>query len=109
MTTMETEKFLTEIKENEEYAIRVAQATAPEELAGLFREIGIQITTEEAADLMAQAKEKLDSCELDEEMLDAVNGGIGYLLGCIAFGAGAGVVLGLCAVGIYYLYKKHIG
>lgn len=109
MTTMETQKFLTEIQENEEYAIRVAQATAPEELAALFEELGIHITTEEAAEYMAQAKEKMGQCELDEEMLDAVNGGIGYLLGCVLYGAGAGVVLGLVAVGVYYLYKKHFG
>ena len=50
MTTLETEKFFNEIKENEEYAVRVAQATAPEELVALFEEIGIQVTTQEAAD-----------------------------------------------------------
>jgi len=109
MTNLESTKFLTAMQENEEYAMRVAQAEAPEDLAALFKEIGIDITAEEAADLMAQAKAKLESGELDEEMLDNVSGGVGYLLGCIIYGGVAGVVLGLVVVGVYYAYKKKFG
>lgn len=108
MTEMDTKRFLTAMQENEEYAIRVAEAKAPEELVALFREIGLEISAEEAADYMAQAKARMESDELDAEMLDAVNGGIGlgYLLTCAAFGAGAGIVLGLVVVGLYCAYRK---
>ena len=111
MTQVQTQQFLTAIKENEEYAIRVAQANEPEKLVDLFREIGLEVTSEEAAQYLAEAKSQLETTELSEEMLETVNGGsltIGYLLGCAAFGAVAGVVLGLVVVGIYCAYKKYM-
>lgn len=108
MNNQECTKFLTEIQQNEEYAIRVAQAAAPEDLVALMREIDIQITEEEAASLLAQAKEKLTSGELPEEVLEAVNGGFALTTAIIG-GAVVGVVLGLCVVALYYHGRKYGG
>lgn len=108
MTNNDINRFLNEMQENEEYALRVAQAKTPEALAALFDEININISLEESAEYLAQAQAQLDSGELNEEMLEAVNGGFGllYLAKCAAFGGAAGVVLGLVAVGLYYAYRK---
>ena len=109
MTQIETTKFLNAMQENEEYARRVAEAKDPDALAALFNEIGIDVSAEEAADYLNQAQARIDAGELDDEMLEAVNGGgaiLAYLGTCAAFGAGAGIVAGLIVVGLYYAYKK---
>lgn len=107
MTNIDSQKFISAISEDVAYAKRVSEANTPKALADLMKEKDICISTEEAADLLRQAKEKLESEELDEDILDAVNGGLGYLATCAAFGGGAGVVLGLVAVGLYYAYRKN--
>lgn len=109
MTEMENKRFLEKIQESEEYAIRVYEAKTAENLVALLKEIDIEISTELATEYMAEAKKDLEATELDEKMLDNVNGGLGYLLTCLAFGAGAGVVAGLVVVGLYYAYRKYMG
>lgn len=107
MTTIDNQKFVAALSNDEAYALRVAEVTTPKALVELMKEKDITVTIEEAADLLRQAKEKMESDELDEEVLDVVNGGLGYLATCAAFGGAAGVVLGLCAVGLYYAYRKN--
>lgn len=111
MTELQNKQFLNALQENEDYAIRVAQATQPEELVSLLEEIGITIPVQEAATYMAEAKAQLEATELTDEMLDHVNGGsltIAYLLTCAAYGAAVGVIAGLVVVGIYYAYRKNM-
>jgi len=107
MTTIDNQKFIAALSEDESYALRVAEATTPEALVELMKEKDITVAVEEAADLFRQAKEKLKSDELDEEVLEAANGGLGYLATCAAFGGATGVVFGLVVVGLYYAYRKN--
>lgn len=76
--------------EDEAMLSALANAAGKAEIVALFADKGIEMDEEMAQDVYTRVHKIGENGELDEEMLDAVNGGVIHILGAIAMiGAGA--------------------
>lgn len=88
------QKMLEKLSKDEEFMKKLGNAVDPEQLQKAFGEYGVQITLEEAAQVIENAKALPDN-ELTEDDLDAVSGGIlvstlgGWLICCAVVYAAA--------------------
>ena len=111
MNTFDYTSFYEKLQNDEEYGRKVADSKTAEELIPLLAEANLVVTSDEANEILAQVDHRINAGELDDELLEMVNGGLGlaYLGKCALCGGVAGIGFGILAVGLYYAYRKKYG
>lgn len=104
MTYNEGKQFVEALIDSEELANRASKITQPLELIELASEIGIDISEDDATDIMNQVMKGKTEAELSEDELELIGGG--YLLACAVLGGIFGVSCALLALTIYGVAKS---
>lgn len=101
---MDKNQKLVEIFQNEQFKAESQSLSTAEDLQKLFKNYDLELTMDEVYELCAQIACSSKEGELNENDLDAVAGGFGWVA---AAAIGLGVVcIGAFAVGVYNGYKE---
>lgn len=98
---------LNTLMEDKEFVVKMMSQETPEDVQALFRENGVDFTLEEVNEF-GRELERLASMgeELNEEMLDAVSGGV--ITAATAWAAAkCAIAIGGAALAIYKWYKSR--
>ena len=93
-----TAEKMNELMQNEEFLKALAASDTKEEFQMLFAEQGVELTMEEIDNILQTVTAGRGDGELDDALLDGVNGGIAVTTCCIWLLRGA-VTSAICSAG----------
>lgn len=107
MSTVD-QSTLNTLMEDKEFVVKMMSQETPEDVQTLFRENGVDFTLEEVKEF-GRELERLASTggELNEEMLDAVSGGVVITAATAWAAAKCVIAIGGAALAIYKWYKSR--
>ena len=106
MIELEGKKILKAMTENEETVKQAANIKTPEDFVVFAKKADVNVTIDDAKMIMEKATELHDSDELDESVLELVNGGFGVATFIIVSGCLLLVACIYAAIGLMVLTNK---